>query len=180
MPSLVRAGGAWRDAKPYVRVGGIWREVVEAWVRVSGVWRTFYVNTMPPVWTAGTSAYTFRYNMNAFAAVSIEPSGAVSMIDTGTDGTCVPAGATVSDYEAKWVRLYGDTPANSGWPANTYVRLGSGTLRVHLTAVVGDTYKGSTVRITVRHRTSLESITVDVVITAERESGPGGGGINPV
>lgn len=39
LPVVVKSGGVWRYATPWVRSGGIWRREARPWVRVGGVWR---------------------------------------------------------------------------------------------------------------------------------------------
>jgi len=42
MTISVRTGGAFREADPFVKTGGLWKAVQNGYVRVAGVWREFY------------------------------------------------------------------------------------------------------------------------------------------
>ncbi len=38
LPIVVKSGGVWRYATPWVRSGGVWRREAQPWVRSGGVW----------------------------------------------------------------------------------------------------------------------------------------------
>lgn len=42
LPVIVKSGGVWRYATPWVRSGGVWRREARPWVRSGGVWREAY------------------------------------------------------------------------------------------------------------------------------------------
>ena len=57
MAILTRQGGIWKDSKPMVKDGGVWKEVSEAYVKDGGVWKQ--VISGGRVWTVTPEAYNW-------------------------------------------------------------------------------------------------------------------------
>ena len=60
MAGHTRFGGTWREGKPYVKVGGVWKEAQYGYVRVGGVWRQWFANFNAA--TGGTVTDVPNYN----------------------------------------------------------------------------------------------------------------------
>ena len=130
-------------------------------------------NTLPPIWTAGTSAVkesaTGSY---VTASINLNTNGTIDM-NIGVDGSWLPSGASNGDYEWKWIRISGNTP-NGGASQGTWRALSSiGT--VSMSASSGVHYLG-TLDVYIRHKTSLEQIVKRCTLEAQSS----GGGGNPL
>jgi hypothetical protein len=44
----VKDATTWKEAKPYVRDGGTWKEITNAYVKDAGSWKEFYTSSTPP------------------------------------------------------------------------------------------------------------------------------------
>ncbi len=55
----VKDATTWKEAKPYVRDGGTWKEITNAYVRDGGTWKEFYTSYTPP---------TYYYTLSASGA----------------------------------------------------------------------------------------------------------------
>lgn len=75
MALQIRAGGVWKTAIPYVKVGGTWKVVTEVWTKVAGVWKlASFSASAAPLSQFDTSAGGGK----TFSAVAVTVTGGVA------------------------------------------------------------------------------------------------------
>lgn len=110
MTAHVRHASAWRNAKPYARHSGSWREVKNAYVRHGGSWREFYVNAVlalpsPFVSDAvlGVGTAVANYIIRANGRVQHEVSGGFPF----DVGAWITPQANMTDYQLRTTLVSG-------------------------------------------------------------------------
>jgi hypothetical protein len=113
----IKAGGAWKDGAPFVRIGGTWKTPDALYVRVGGVWKNIY--TPDPV---GFSAAAYSADTTtagaAQVAIQFKADGDIDALQTagiGKIGTWVTGTFTASDYEIRLVKSGGTETLSTAW-----------------------------------------------------------------
>jgi uncharacterized delta-60 repeat protein len=110
MPGYVNASGTWKEAAPYIKVGGTWKFSPEAWENVSGEWKNWFLS-------AGV-------NDSSFATYDVynAANGSVNSIKIQSDGKIVLGGLFLTFNEVtvnRIVRLNTDGTQDTTFTTNT-------------------------------------------------------------
>lgn len=86
-----KQAGAWKDATPFAKAGGIWKPVQEVWVKHAGVWKLEWQNALYSFqvtvgyyaadvynWYGYTNSGYVDANVNPFGARAATPGGALT------------------------------------------------------------------------------------------------------